>query len=376
MNLAIILAAGKGERLGAPKQYLPLTGNTILEHSFETFNSHPNIDKIIIMTHSEHKQEFESIPLTSNKLHGVYIGGASRQESVYKGLIAIKSLNPKNVLIHDAARPFVSHEHISKLIQALDQHDAADLYIDVVDTLKDKSSFDTVNRDQYYITQTPQAFNYSKILNSHERHKGANYTDDITLAKLDDLSITLVKGDKSNFKITTQDDYIMATKLCTETRVGTGFDTHKLEEIENGYITLGGEQIPANYKVIAHSDGDVILHALMDAMLGTIGLGDIGEHFPPSDNKWKGASSLDMLQIVFEILCAHHAEIVNIDITYLGEVPKILKYKDKMKNNIASILKLDNNRINIKATTAEGLGFVGRVEGVAALSSCSVKLMK
>ncbi|MFZ9470505.1 MAG: 2-C-methyl-D-erythritol 2,4-cyclodiphosphate synthase, partial [Rickettsiales bacterium] len=222
----------------------------------------------------------------------------------------------------------------------------------------------------------PQGVLYQDILNSHIAFKDLNFTDDSSLNEYAGIPVAIVTGSQNNFKITTEEDYERAKMMITflneeyreETKVGIGYDVHAFEDLINldtNLIRLGGTEIEFNKKIIAHSDGDVVIHAIIDAILGALGLGDIGEHFPPNDPKWKGCDSREMLKIIYNLVQKYSASIINIDTTIICERPKILKYKDKMKEEISTILGISSKKINIKATTTEGLGFTGRGEGIA-----------
>lgn len=379
-NIALVMAAGSGRRCesATPKQYQKLAGKALLLHTIETFINHPKISAIQVVIGHEHNKLYEQLNI-AGLLPPVH-GGQTRQQSVFNGLQALSSLNPEHVLIHDAARPCVSTKLIDEVLVLLEQYEAVDVAIPLKDTIK---SYDDlamhVDRNKLYATQTPQGFKYRKVLSWHQQYQNQEFTDDISLAIKAGAKIGLAKGEAMNFKITTMEDMILAEKLLQNTyhtRIGFGYDVHKIELVVNGSntIPIAGVNIPSEYRVIAHSDGDVAIHAIMDALLGTISAGDIGHHFPPDDNKYKGMDSKQLLAKVKNILDKHNAIIINIDCTIVAETPKIKNFIPEMKNILASIVSLAQDQISIKATTSEGLGFIGNKEGIAAHAVCSVKV--
>ncbi len=370
-NVALIVAGGKGVRVNAPraKQYLSVNGANILRQSIEKFLNHPEIHAVKVVIAKGHEQDYQDAISGLEVLPFCY-GGETRQESVYNGLNDLKSLNLKNVLIHDAARPFVSTQIISDVIKMLETHKAVDVGVEPKDTIKTAgATVATLDRSKLYCTQTPQGFDFATIIELHNKNVGKQLTDDITLAIEAGHKIGLVQGDYANIKITTPEDLNMHI-----TKVGMGFDVHKFDTEAKGnhQVPICGILIPHDYKVLAHSDGDVGIHALMDALLGTAALGDIGEHFPPSDMKWKDADSSKLLEHVDKLIKEKGGKIQNIDLTIICEKPKVLKYKKDMQKKLAQVLEIDENLINIKATTTEKLGFTGRGEGIAAQAVCSV----
>lgn len=370
--VAIIVAGGAGLRVGneLPKQYIKIAGKSILQCSIDAFINHPLVDYVQVVIGDSHKKFYDESVILHHKLLPCCVGGKERQDSVFSGLNAIKHLKPSKVLIHDAARPFINDDTITSVIDALDSYDAVDLGADIVDTLRDRKDISlSTNRDDVYGVQTPQGFKFHQIYHAHEEMVGAKMPDDISIALKAGLDIAVMPGDRRNFKITTKEDVTMATNLLMseyETRIGQGFDVHKVEPSENAEIHIGGVAIPSKYKIVAHSDGDVALHALMDSLLGALSLGDIGVHFPPTDMKYKDVDSKELLRHVKNLLDEKGAIISNIDMTILCEAPKIMPHKDKIINCIAEILNLDKDRVSIKATTTEKLGFIGRGEGIAA----------
>ncbi len=389
--IALITACGRGNRFnkgeGVPKQYLPLAGFPMLRHSILAFLNHPQIDEVICVIHPDDIKLYEEAVIGLDLLNPVF-GGATRQASIRKGLEALKEYHPDKVLIHDGVRPFVSKRIISGILEKLKTHPAVIPAIAVEDTLKkiDDNKIEwTLERENLWRAQTPQGFIYEDILNSHIAFKDLNFTDDSALNEYAGIPVAIVPGSQNNFKITTEEDYDRAKILLPlllgnvkeEVRVGIGFDVHKFREIakdENHFIKLAGVNIEFDKKIEAHSDGDVVIHALMDAILGAIGEGDIGEYFPPNDNKWRNADSQEMLKIILKILHKKNAIINNIDLTIITEEPKLSKHKQIMKNQLSTILNIENSRVNIKATTCEKLGFIGRKEGIACQAIANISL--
>jgi 2-C-methyl-D-erythritol 4-phosphate cytidylyltransferase/2-C-methyl-D-erythritol 2,4-cyclodiphosphate synthase len=389
--IALITACGRGNRFnqgeGIPKQYMPLAGLPMLRHSILAFLNHPQIDEVICVIHPDDIKLYEETVKGLDLLNPVF-GGDTRQASIRRGLEELREYNPDKVLIHDGVRPFVSKRIISGILEKLKTHPAVIPAIAVEDTLKkiDDNKIEwTLERENLWRAQTPQGFIYEDILNSHIAFKDLNFTDDSALNEYAGIPVAIVAGSQNNFKITTEEDYDRAKALLPslinhvkeEIRCGSGFDVHGFREIqkhEDSTIKIAGVEIEFNKKIDAHSDGDVAIHALMDALLGAIGAGDIGEHFPPSDNKWRNCDSGEMLKIVLQILQKNSASINNIDLTIIAEEPRISKFKDSMKNQLSAILNITTSRINIKATTCEKLGFIGRKEGIACQAIATLTL--
>ena len=316
---------------------------------------------------------------------GVF-GGGGRQSSIRIGLEALRDYQPSKVLIHDGVRPFVSKRIINGILEKLETHPAVIPAIAVEDTLKKYSDGKiewTLERENLWRAQTPQGFIYEDILNSHIAFKDLNFTDDASLNEYAGIPVAIVPGSQNNFKITTEEDYDRAKRMAAmlipnvkdENRCGTGFDVHafrKREKDENNFIRICGVDIEFDKKIDAHSDGDVGIHALIDALLGAIGEGDIGDHFPPTDAKWKNADSCEMLKITNHLLKKKGGTILNLDITLICEKPKFSKFKNQMKQRLAEVLNISTTRVNVKATTTEKLGFLGREEGIAAQAVASI----
>lgn len=370
----IIAAAGKGTRLGAPipKQYLEIGGEPVILKTLKVFESMEEIDYIFIVTNDEYIEYCRKLAKDNSikKVEGIVPGGLQRQDSVYN---AIQEVNRKcpgvvNVLIHDAARPFVNHETIANVIKATDEKGAAVACVAMKDSVRyaEADGSRSVDRNDYFSVQTPQGFRKSVLIESYEKAltDGFYGTDDASLVERAGYKVEIVEGDYQNIKITTRED------LPMENRVGTGFDVHRLKA--GRPLILGGVEIPYDMGLDGHSDADVLVHALMDAMLGAAALGDIGRHFPDTDDSYKGISSLELLSQVKSMLSENFYCIGNVDITLIAQQPKISPYIEEMRENISRVLELEKSRINIKGTTTEKLGFTGRGEGIVAEAVCSI----
>lgn len=379
--VVLILAGGSGSRFGAarPKQYLPLNGRAVIRHSVETFLRHPSSPAVRVMIRPEDRSAYQ-VATAGLDLMMPAIGGATRQESARLGLESLASLAPDHVLIHDAARPLVDRGVIDRALAALDQFSGAVPCVPVADTLKRGTSAGaplggTVDRAGLWRAQTPQAFRFSDILNAHRMHKGAELTDDAAVAERAGLKVALVMGAEDNIKITTQDDIARAERLLAgagEMRVGTGFDVHKFAAGDR--VMLCGIAVPHDHALEGHSDADVALHALTDAILGAIGAGDIGTHFPPSDAKWRNADSTIFIRHAANLVTERGGTILHLDVTVICERPKVGPHRAAMVARLSEILGLAPQRISVKATTTEGLGFTGRREGIAAQAAATVRL--
>jgi len=376
----VIVAAGKGERAGGavPKQYVPLLGKPMLRWTAEAFVRHPDVDFVQIVVGAN-----DEVPY-AEAVRGLSVlpplaGGPTRQHSVMHGLEALAHHKPDHVLIHDAARPLVSAETIGLVIAALrDGAEAAIPLLPVADTLRkhDNGKWVTVPRDGLLRAQTPQGFRFDKILKAHRDHATYDVTDDMALAELAGLDIVVVPGEESNIKITTQKDFAMAEQLLAarlgETRTGSGYDVHRFAP--GDHVWLCGVKIDHDHALEGHSDADAGLHALTDAILGAIGAGDIGQHFPPTDERWRGAPSWKFLDHAASLVRDKGGAIVHCDVTLICERPKVSPHRDAMRARIAEILALDISRVSVKATTTEGMGFEGRREGLAAQAVATVRI--
>lgn len=381
MKVAVlIVAAGRGHRVGGdmPKQYIALGGKAILHHTIEAFMKVPYVDLIQTVIHADDHALYATAIGDLDLLSPVN-GGASRQQSVMKGLQSLGEHEPDLVLIHDAARPFVSPKLIEDIIVKAADYGAILPTLPVVDTVKlvtgDKIT-GTIDRTTLARAQTPQAFRYKLIFMAHRKMEGQDMTDDAAIAEACGIKVMTHPGEEKNFKITTAEDLKKAKRMTTENlndiRTGLGMDVHAFETGDQ--VILGGIAIPHTQKLKGHSDADVALHALTDALLGAIGDGDIGTHFPPSDDQWKGASSDIFLKHADGLLKSKGGIIANLDLTIICEAPKVTPHRDAIRDNIAGILNIAPTRISIKATTTEKLGFTGREEGIAAQAIVTVRL--
>ncbi len=365
--IAIIVAAGRGKRLGSslPKQFLKVRGRTILEMSVEAFEQNKYVDEIFVAANADYCELTEKLCRGFSKLKKIVAGGAERQDSVRAALDCLRG-ESGIVLVHDAARPFVSEAVINAVIEGTADFGAAIPTVPAKDTIRqvDGTGSRTLQRETLACVQTPQGFRISLIKHAFEKAQAEGFlgTDDASLVERMGINISMVQGEDANRKITTRED------LETEMRIGTGYDVHRL--VEGRPLVLCGEQIPYEKGLLGHSDADVALHALMDAMLGAAGLGDIGKHFPDTDERYRGISSMKLLQKTAELLREAGYFLGNADITIIAQRPKIAGYIPKMRANIAEIMNCDENKINIKGTTTEKLGFVGREEGIASEAVC------
>jgi len=373
---ALVVAAGRGTRLGGelPKQYQMLASASLLGHSLSLCAAHPRVDDVRAVIHPDDIARYGEAA-SGLALHAPVAGGATRQESVRLGLEALSADPPDLVLIHDAARPLTPPCLLDRVIDALALHDGAVPALALADTLKrgqDGRVIATVPRDGLFRVQTPQGFRFPMILDAHRRLAGAELTDDAAVAEAAGLTVALVPGDEEAFKVTTSDDLARARRSLAETRVGTGFDVHRFGP--GDHVWLCGLRLPHERGLLGHSDADVGLHALTDALLGAIGAGDIGQHFPPSDPRWRGAESSRFLAHAAGLVRARGGRILHVDVTLICERPKIGPHREAMRARVAEILGLAADRVSIKATTTEQLGFTGRGEGIAAQAVATVSL--
>jgi len=379
--VALVVAAGRGERLGGdvPKQYQIVGGQPLLRHTVSRFVDHPRVDAIRVVIHPDDRPRYQSAVAGLPVLEPV-AGGATRQESVCRGLESLTEGNPRHVLIHDAARPSVPGPLIDRVLDALGAHDGAVPGLQLTDTLKragsDGTILNTVDRSGLWRAQTPQGFAFQAILQAHRAAVGGpELTDDAAVAEAASLTVSLVEGDAGNVKVTTADDLerlVASPNSAPETRVGSGYDVHRFGP--GDHVMLAGIVISHDRGLEGHSDADVVLHAATDAILGAVGAGDIGDHFPPSDPQWKGAASEVFLRHAASMVAAAGGRIVNLDVTVICERPRVGDYRTAMVENIASILGTDARRVSVKATTTERLGFTGRGEGIAAQATAAIAI--
>lgn len=375
---ALIVAAGKGDRAGGavPKQFAALGGRAMLTHSLDAFLAHPDVDAVWLVI-GEGQESLARDAIGARSLSGIVTGGAERQDSVRAGLEALAGHNVKKVLIHDAARPFLPADVIDRLTAALDHAEGAIPALAVVDTIArgDDLLGDVVDRAGLFRIQTPQAFRYDAIMTSHKGWTGGIATDDAQMARAAGYKIMIVPGDPALEKVTLAADFAAAEqRLCAmrSVRTGMGFDVHRLERGKE--LWLCGLKVDHEYGLSGHSDADVALHALVDAILGAIGEGDIGSHFPPDDPQWKGAASRLFIAHARDLVAARSGSIEHVDVTIICEAPKIGPHREAMRARLAELLNIDIGRTSVKATTTEGLGLTGRREGIAAQAIATVRI--
>jgi 2-C-methyl-D-erythritol 4-phosphate cytidylyltransferase/2-C-methyl-D-erythritol 2,4-cyclodiphosphate synthase len=378
--IALIVAAGRGSRLGGemPKQYRPLGGRALLRHSVETFLAHPAVDGALVVIHPDDRVHYERA-IAGHALPPPVEGGASRQVSVRRGLERLAEAAPDRVLIHDAARPFVDAGTISRTLAALDRHAGAIPAVALADSLK-RSECGLVlahlPRDGLWRAQTPQAFRFAEILAAHRACPDEALADDALVAARAGLDVAVVAGNEANFKVTEADDIVRAERhlaaVQDEVLVGNGFDVHRFAA--GDHVTLCGVEVPHVAALEGHSDADVGLHALTDAILGAIGAGDIGQHFPPDDPQWRGTASHRFLTHARRLAEAAAGRVANVDVTLILERPRIAPYRQAMRERLAELLGLPTARVSVKATTTERLGFLGRGEGIAAQATATVRM--
>jgi 2-C-methyl-D-erythritol 4-phosphate cytidylyltransferase / 2-C-methyl-D-erythritol 2,4-cyclodiphosphate synthase len=388
---ALIVAAGRGARAanehGRPKQYCAIGGMPVIARSIAAFAAHPRVDDILVVIHPNDESLYAAASKPfAGRLRKPVLGGARRQDSVRAGLEALAEHGPSSVLIHDAARPFVDPALITRVIESLDAHDAALPCLPVTDTLKWVSYgrvVGTAERDRLFRAQTPQGFKFEAILAAHReaaKEPARAFTDDAGIAEWYGLEVALVEGSEDNRKLTTAEDLRLADERLQPRsarapgtiHVATGYDVHAFGP--GDAVTLCGVGIPHAKKLVGHSDADAALHALTDALLGTIADGDIGVHFPPSDARWRGVTSEVFLKHAAAKIEERGGTIVHADITLICEAPRIGPYRDQMRARVAEMLGIDVAQVSIKATTNEGLGFIGRGEGIAAMATATVSL--
>ncbi len=383
-NAVIIVAAGRGLRAGpgGPKQYRTLGGRSVIGRAMAAFCGHPQVAAVQPVVNPDDIAIFNQAVGNIRMLAPVN-GGATRQASVRAGLEALVATAPDIVLIHDAARPFANDALIARAIEAATTTGAAVPVIPVTDTIKQVDARGHVDatpeRAKLRIAQTPQAFRYDVILEAHRRaaREGRDdFTDDAALAEWAGLTVATFEGDPANMKLTTPEDFAREEArlgaALGDIRTGTGYDVHAFGD--GDHLMLCGVRVPHNRGFLAHSDGDVGLHALVDAILGALADGDIGSHFPPSDPQWKGAASDKFLVYAMERVKARGGRVAHLEVTMICERPKIGPLRDTMRARIAEITGLPLSRVAVKATTSERLGFTGREEGIAATASATIRL--
>ena len=383
MVAAVVVAAGRGLRAGSdqPKQYRMLGGQPVIRPSLAVLAGHPGISAVQPVIHPDDVRLFEAATAGLALLPPVF-GGATRQASVRAGLMALAQRKPDLVLVHDAARPFASPALIARAISAA-RSGAAVPVLPVVDTVKavdaEGAITGTIDRGRLRVVQTPQAFGFELLLEAHRHAEAAgrdDFSDDAALAEWAGLKVTTFEGEADNVKLTTAEDFARAEAAqpaaLADIRTGFGFDVHQFAD--GDHVWLGGVRIAHGRGVTGHSDADVVLHALVDAILGALCEGDIGVHFPPGDPQWRGASSDRFLAFAAERVKARGGRIAHLDATVVCEAPRIGPHRDAMRARIAAIAGIPVARVAVKATTSEKLGFTGRGEGIAAFANATIRL--
>lgn len=390
----LVVAAGRGSRAGEglPKQYRSLGKRAVLSHTLSALHASAPEAVIQVVIHPDDQSLYDDClvnlePLARTRVQSPVFGGATRQESVKLGLEALAKLMPPDlVLIHDAARPFVDRDIVERAVKAAQKYGAAAPGVALTDTVKQVDDqlmvVATPERQFLRAVQTPQAFQFLVILEAHRKAADSRreYTDDAMIAEFAGHSVHLFLGDTKNFKLTTPEDFDRAMEIINrqtyadlpDIRTGQGYDVHAFEPGDR--VWLGGVEIPHSFKLAGHSDADVLLHAITDAILGAIAEGDIGAHFPPSDPRWKGAESKIFLAHACQRVRERGGIIAHLDATIICEAPKIGPHRDRIRHTLAALMALEVDRVAIKATTTEGLGFTGRKEGIAALAMVTIRL--
>ena len=382
---AIVVAAGRGYRAGGemPKQYREVAGEPVIRPTLAAFLGHAEIDAVQPVIHPDDREIFLAATAGLGGMLSPVSGGPTRQASVRAGLEALRAAPPDFVLIHDAARPFLSGALIARAITAAKEHGAAVPAVAITDTVKKIDERDmvseTLDRSRLRTVQTPQAFAFGLIADFHRRAAAAgceDFTDDAALAEWAGHRVSVFAGETTNVKLTTDDDFTRAETLrmaaFADVRTGNGFDVHAFGD--GDHVMLAGIRIPHDHGVTGHSDADVALHALVDAILGALAEGDIGVHFPPSDPQWRGASSDRFLSFACERVRARAGMIAHLDVTIVCETPRVSPHRDAMRARIATIAGIPIGRVAVKATTSEKLGFTGRGEGLVAMATATVRL--
>jgi 2-C-methyl-D-erythritol 4-phosphate cytidylyltransferase / 2-C-methyl-D-erythritol 2,4-cyclodiphosphate synthase len=382
---AVIVAAGRGHRAGGgtPKQYRTVAGEPVIRPTLRAFLKHPDIRAVQPVIHPDDEAAFRAATAGMDNLLPPAWGGATRQASVRAGLEALRVGAPDLVLIHDAARPFITEGLISRAITAAQEHRAAVPAVVIADTVKKIDGRQmvtaTLDRAELRTVQTPQAFAFDLIVELHGRAAAAgreDFTDDAALAEWAGHPVRIFEGESGNVKLTTNDDFARAeaSRLAAlgDVRTGNGFDVHAFAD--GDHVMLGGFRIPHSRGVTGHSDADVALHALVDAILGALADGDIGTHFPPSEPEWRGAASEVFLKFACERVRARSGIVAHLGVTIVCEAPRISPHRDAMRARIAEIAGIAIDRVGVTATTSEKLGFTGRGEGIVAMATATVRL--
>ncbi len=394
----IVAAAGSGTRASRhgndlPKQYRQIDGIPVLSRTINALLDMNIIDWVLPVIGADHQEFYQQLKLENQKLLPPTAGGKDRQISSLAGLEALKSQKPDLVLIHDGARPFVSKDLVERVCDALIKQKSNGTTTGILPAINPTDAIKTsadgknikksLDRDRLWAAQTPQGFHFNEILKAHQKAKNHpdRFSDDSALAEWAGLKVILLEGEADNFKITINSDFLRAQAMLNqnktlskqmETRVGSGLDIHQFEP--GNSVKLGGIEISHDRALKGHSDADAALHVLTDALLGALAEGDIGTHFPPSEEKWKGESSDTFLRFAADRVAKRGGRIVHLDLTIICENPKITPHAQKMRQNIARICSIDKGRISIKATTSECMGFIGRGEGLMTMANATIEV--
>jgi 2-C-methyl-D-erythritol 4-phosphate cytidylyltransferase/2-C-methyl-D-erythritol 2,4-cyclodiphosphate synthase len=364
---AAILAAGQSTRVGRDKVLAQLGGRAVWEWSYETYKNHPSVDRVFVVASVENIESIRRVA------RDVILGGETRQESVHRAIH--EAGDAEALLLHDAARPFVSASAISRVIEAIGRNGAAAAAVPVADTIKvlGEAGPQTLDRSRLVAMQTPQGARLDLLRSAHESALCAA-TDDMALLEAIGVGHEIVAGAECAFKITTKEDLLRAQLLAghRDIRIGTGYDVHAFSEDSNRRLFLGGVEFRGHKGLTGHSDADVMLHAITDALLGSAALGDIGQHFPDTDDRWKEADSIMFLQKAANLLAEAEFQVINVDVTLIAETPKIMVRAEEIRSRIAEAIAIGADRVSVKATTNERLGFIGRGEGIAAIATVAV----
>ena len=380
----VLVAAGRGRRSGdgIPKQYRPVGGQSALRRNLVLLSGPCRLSNLQVVIHADDRELYDEA-VSGFDLPRPVAGGETRQSSVLAGLSALEATRPDYVLVHDAARPFASPALIARALDAAGATGAAVPALRITDTVKTVNAegrvVGTADRDALRIVQTPQAFAFGPLLAAHRKAEAngrTDFTDDAALMEWAGHAVSTFEGESGNIKLTTPEDFMRAETMLhdrlTDIRTGMGFDVHSFGP--GDHVTLGGVRIPHDRGLSGHSDADVVLHATVDAILGALADGDIGAHFPPSDPQWKGATSDRFLKFAVERLAARGGMIAHLDINIVSEAPKINPHRDAMRARIAEIAGITPDRVGVKATTNEAMGFIGRREGMVAYATATIRL--
>ena len=372
---AVVVAGGRCERAGGPvpKQYRSLDGQPLIRWSLSCFASHPAIHPVLAVIHPDFEALHEEAVAGLDLLPAVH-GGATRQHSVLNGLEALRVHAPDFVLVHDAARPFVSNRLLDDIVRSLLKARCGVIPVTgITDTVKYRSGNEvtgTADRDRLVCAQTPQGFPYAGILAAHEQADGHAFTDDAAVAEFAGMAVITVNGDRANIKITHDEDFALSCDQ-TEVSTGTGYDAHAL--VTGDHVMLCGVRIDHDRTLEGNTDGDVGLHALVDAILGALGCGDLGQHFPVDDTAWRGRPSGDLVGVARDLMTERGATLLHADITVMCQKPRLAPYQEEMRRSVAGLLDVGEPRVNVKVTSTDGLGFLGRCEGIAAAATVTIR---